>query len=148
MASGVVRYITIMTYAIAVLLLVFGLAVKAQMYWGHSWIVCVITLLVSLMCLLFSGDSDVTQLSVRKVFRPYRARKAARQSQKRPMFGRSDDNPHLNGEDRPLPKYLAHRVAVYVQKRRKTDPIQFRKDVNASSTFNALVRKEFKAGRI
>jgi hypothetical protein len=132
MTSGVVKYVTTLICATAVVLLVFGLAVRAQQYWEHSWIVCVITLLLCLVCLLFSRDSDFFQLGMGKVFRPYRARRAARQGQTQSMSNRSVGNPYINRGNRPNKKYLAHGAAVSVQKRRKTDRILSKKDRSAS----------------
>lgn len=56
--------------------------------------------------------------------------------------------PGLTKEDYCLPIELKDRINVYVEKRGKDDPEGFKKDIEASSTFNALVRKEIKAGKI
>jgi len=54
----------------------------------------------------------------------------------------------LTKEDYCLPIELKDRINIYVEKRGKDDPEGFKKDIEASSTFNALVRKEIKAGKI
>lgn len=51
-------------------------------------------------------------------------------------------------EDFPLPIELKDRINIYIEKRAKSDPEKYKKDIETSSTFNALVRKEIKAGNI
>ena len=65
-----------------------------------------------------------------------------------PMFGDSDDITHATGEDRPLPIELEDRVNSYVEKRAQSDPEKFNKEIEESSTVNALIRKEIKKGNI
>jgi len=48
----------------------------------------------------------------------------------------------------PLPIELKNRINIYIEKRAKLDPEKYKKDVEKSPTFNALVRKEIKAGNI
>jgi len=52
------------------------------------------------------------------------------------------------GEDAPLPYELKDRINIYRINRNKTDPDTFRNDCERSSSFNAIIRKEIKAGRI
>ena len=65
-----------------------------------------------------------------------------------PMYGNPYDTTHTSGDGRPLREYLQDRVNRYVEKRYQTDPDEFKKEIEQSSTFNALVRKEIKAGNL
>lgn len=51
-------------------------------------------------------------------------------------------------EDLPLPFELKDRINIYIEKRAKSDPERYKREVETSSTFNSLVRKEIKAGNI
>lgn len=63
-----------------------------------------------------------------------------------PIFGNSEDTIHTQGDDRPLPEELKDRINIYVEKRFTSDPEKFKKEIEQSSTFNALVRKEIRNG--
>lgn len=65
-----------------------------------------------------------------------------------PIFGDPDDITLSTGEDRPLPYELKDRINIYVEKRSQTDPKQFKREIELSSSFNALVRKEIEKGNI
>ncbi len=64
-----------------------------------------------------------------------------------PIFGDPDDA-HVTGEDRPLPHELKDRINIYVEKRSQTDPEKLKKEIEGSSSFNALIRKEIKNGKV
>lgn len=63
-------------------------------------------------------------------------------------FGGSEDTTVDSGEDRPLPEELKFRIVSYIEKRVATDNDKYKKDLESSSSFNALVRKEIKAGSL
>lgn len=65
-----------------------------------------------------------------------------------PVYGDSDDNSTSDGDDRPLPFELKHRINKHIMKRAKNDPHDYKKEVNQSSTFNAYVRKQIRTGKI
>ena len=65
-----------------------------------------------------------------------------------PLFGDPDDTTHSTGEDRPLPYELKDRIRSYVEKRMQTDPETFKKEIELSSTFNALIREEVRKGNV
>lgn len=65
-----------------------------------------------------------------------------------PIFGDPEDTEHTKGEDRPLPHELKDRINKYIEKRATTDPEQYKKEIKQSSTFNALIRKEIRAGKL
>lgn len=65
-----------------------------------------------------------------------------------PMYGDPDDTTHTKGDDRPLPYELKDRINTYVEKRGKANPDGFKREVEASSTYNALVRREIRTGNI
>lgn len=52
------------------------------------------------------------------------------------------------GDDRPLPIELHDRIDRYIEKRATTDPEKYREELKQCSTFNALVRKEIRAGNL
>jgi hypothetical protein len=57
-------------------------------------------------------------------------------------------HPTQSGEDAPLPYELKDRINIYLINRSKIDPDSFMQDRENSSSFNSLIRKEIKAGRI
>jgi len=64
-----------------------------------------------------------------------------------PMFGDPDDTTNTTGDDQSLPWELKDRVNIWMQKQRAS-PEAFKKRVEQSPTFNALVRAEISAGRL
>jgi len=76
-------------------------------------------------------------------------KKAANEVRKfHPIYGDPDNVKHTKGDDRPLPAELKDRINIYIEKRFKNDPEKYKKDVESSSTFNTLIRKEIKTGNI
>ncbi len=65
-----------------------------------------------------------------------------------PIFGDPHDTRASRGDDRPLPFELKNRIEVYFHNRVQTDPAQYKKEILESSSFNALIRKEIKAGKV
>jgi len=65
-----------------------------------------------------------------------------------PTYGDPDDTTHTNGDDRPLPYELKDRVNIYIEKRYQSDPHKYKKELEQSNTFNALIRKEIRSGNI
>jgi len=65
-----------------------------------------------------------------------------------PIYGDPEDTRHTIGEDTPLPYPLMDRISIYIERRKQEDPIEFKKDLKESSTFNAFVRKEMRNGRL
>lgn len=63
-------------------------------------------------------------------------------------FGGSEDTTIDSEEDRPLPEELKFRIVSYIEKRVATDNDKYKKDLEASSSFNALIRKEIKKGNL
>ncbi len=75
------------------------------------------------------------------------AQKAAEKVRKyHPIYGDSDDITPATGADRPLPYELKDRINIYIEKRARENPEKFKNEIEQSSTFNALIRKEIKAG--
>jgi hypothetical protein len=74
---------------------------------------------------------------------------AAKRARKfHPIYGDPDDTSITTGEDRPLMPELRDRVNTYVMKKNQADPEKFKKEIEESSTFNALIRQEMKKGNI
>lgn len=65
-----------------------------------------------------------------------------------PTYGDPDDTTHTKGDDRPLPYELKDRINKYVEHRMMNDPDQYKEQIEKSTTMNALIRNEIKAGRI
>ena len=61
-----------------------------------------------------------------------------------PIYGDPDDTSTASGDDRPIPFELKDRINIYIQKRSQTDPEQYKREIIASSSFNALIRKEIR----
>ena len=65
-----------------------------------------------------------------------------------PSYGAPDDLPEFNLEDNHLPPELKRRIDRYIERRREVDPDAFEEEMERSSTFNALVRKEIQNGNL
>jgi hypothetical protein len=65
-----------------------------------------------------------------------------------PLYGDPEDTSNTKGDDRPLPFELKDRVNTYMRKRTSADLNKYKEEVEKSSTFNALVRKEIKTGNL
>jgi hypothetical protein len=63
-----------------------------------------------------------------------------------PFWGDPDDCTHLSGDDRPLPEELKFRVNRWIQ-RKQADP-NYKEEVERSTTFNALIRREISEGNL
>jgi len=64
-----------------------------------------------------------------------------------PIYGDLSDERHGTGDDRPLPLELKDRINVFIEKQGAGNP-GFKKEIDSSSTFNALVRREIRKGNI
>ena len=65
-----------------------------------------------------------------------------------PVFGNPDDTAHASGDDMPIPYELKDRINIYIQKRASENSEKYKNEIEQSSTFNALIRKEIKAGNL
>lgn len=65
-----------------------------------------------------------------------------------PTYGDPADLPEAGPEDNHLPPELKRRIDRYIQKRLEIDGDGLKEDMEAATTFNALVRKEIKNGRL
>ena len=65
-----------------------------------------------------------------------------------PIFGDPDDTSTSSGDDRPLPYELKDRINIYIQHRATNNTDNYKKDIEASSSFNSLVRREIRGGRL
>jgi hypothetical protein len=99
---------------------------------------------ISRMALFINELQNSTESSKDKA-----SEKAAVQVRKfHPAYGDPDDTTHTKGYDRPLPYELKDRINIYIEKRAQSDPDKYKKEIEQSSTFNALVRKEIRADKI
>lgn len=65
-----------------------------------------------------------------------------------PLYGNPDDTSCASGEDRSIPVELKDRVDIYIERRSKENPLAYKNDMDTSSSFNALIRRELQAGRL
>lgn len=65
-----------------------------------------------------------------------------------PIYGDPQDTTHTSGDDKPLPYEIKDRVNRYIERRSQTDPDKCKKEIEESTTFNAIVRKEIRRGNI
>lgn len=65
-----------------------------------------------------------------------------------PIFGDPDDTSTSIRDDRPLPFELKDRVNIYIEKRSRLDPKQYKEDMKKSSSYNALIRQELRKGNV
>lgn len=73
---------------------------------------------------------------------------AARVRKYLPIYGDPEDTSNTSGDDRPLPYELKDRIDIYIQKRSQSNPFTYKSDIEQSTTFNALVRREIQNGNI
>lgn len=64
-----------------------------------------------------------------------------------PFYGDPSDTSRFTGDDRPLPHELGNRINIYIEKRHKEKDL-FKRELEGSSSFNALVRKEIRKGKL
>ena len=65
-----------------------------------------------------------------------------------PVYGNPDDNRQSSGDDRPLPFELKDRINIYIGKRAGKGSTEYKEEMESSSSFYALVRKEIRAGKL
>ncbi|VVB94707.1 Uncharacterised protein [uncultured archaeon] len=65
-----------------------------------------------------------------------------------PIYGEPDDTNHTTDDDKPLPCELKNRINIYIEKRARDNSEKYKNEIEESSTFNALIRKEIKAGNL
>ena len=65
-----------------------------------------------------------------------------------PIYGDSNDNSQSSGDDRPLPFELKDRINIYIEKRAGKGSEEYKREMESSSSFNALIRKEMRAGKL
>jgi hypothetical protein len=63
-----------------------------------------------------------------------------------PFWGDPDDCTHVSGDDRPLPEELKFRINLWVE--RKQFDANYKEELERSTTFNALVRREIAKGNL
>ncbi|MFH1255547.1 MAG: hypothetical protein V1667_03725 [bacterium] len=65
-----------------------------------------------------------------------------------PRYGNFKDRTFGKEDDRPLPYELKDRINIYIQKRADENSEKYKNEIEKSSTFNALIRAEMRAGKI
>lgn len=58
------------------------------------------------------------------------------------------DYMQVTGDDKPLPRELTNRINIYIEKRIMSNIEKYENDIQQSSSFNALIRREIKAGNL
>lgn len=69
-------------------------------------------------------------------------------AKKFPIFGDPDDTTLGSGDDRPLTYELKDRINIYISKRSRTEPEEFKKAIEYSTSVNSLIRKAIVKGKI
>jgi hypothetical protein len=64
-----------------------------------------------------------------------------------PFYGDPSDTSRFTGDDRPLPYELGNRINVYVEKRILERDL-VKRELEAYSSFNAVIRKEIREGNL
>lgn len=64
-----------------------------------------------------------------------------------PIYGDPDDTTNAKGDDRPLPFELKDRINIFIEKQ-KNNLEEYKKNIENSSTFNALIRDELRKGNL
>jgi len=64
------------------------------------------------------------------------------------MYGDPNDTSKSSGDDRPVPFELKDRINRYIEMRAEQGADSFKADLEASSSFNALVRLEIRNGNL
>ena len=81
-----------------------------------------------------SGDTSIAAAKVKKFH---------------PIYGDPDDTRNSTGADSPLPFELKNRINIYIEKQQIANDVgKYRNTIIQSSSFNALVRKEIRAGNL
>jgi len=65
-----------------------------------------------------------------------------------PVYGDSSDTSKSSGNDRPLPFELKDRINRYIEMRGEQGADAYKTDLESSSSFNALVRREIRNGNL
>jgi hypothetical protein len=65
-----------------------------------------------------------------------------------PLYGNPDDTSVAHGDDRPIPVELKDRIDIYIERRSKEKGDRYESDMLGASSFNALIRRELRVGRI
>src|SRR3989344_5337222 len=65
-----------------------------------------------------------------------------------PVYGDPNDNSQSSGDDRPLPFELKDRINIYIEKRAGKGSEEYKREMESLSSFNALIRKEMRAGKL
>jgi hypothetical protein len=91
-------------------------------------------------------DFNVMRLTRRHGLTPEQAQMAF--MRRFPVFGNPDGSDWATGDDRLLFVELSSRVYAYYSARTREDPEALEQDINRSSSFNALVRREMRTGRL
>jgi len=73
---------------------------------------------------------------------------AGRVYKRHPLFGDPRDETYAAGGDRPLPYELKERINEYVARAVEEDPEAFDREMEESSSFNALVRRKIEEGEL
>ncbi len=65
-----------------------------------------------------------------------------------PIYGNPEETTHTDGDDGPLPEELKNRINIYIERKPQTDPEKYKDEIEQSTTFNALIRKELKKNNL
>jgi len=148
MTSGAFKFVTTFVFAIIVTMFVFGLAYEVQKFWDHGWMVCVTVLLGVLLFLMSLRPITPAETSLLHPGEQFGGKQSSARGKNEPFYGDPIDARQQTGDDRPLPTAIHDRVSAYVARRRLTDPDQFDREIADATSFNALIRREYRNGNL
>ena len=146
--DSLIRIVIVFTSVMIGLLMVagFGSDVWYLVEWeGYSLLGAVA---VMALWLIMAGDTTGIKQPMEKLVDRYVTHLTRTAAKREAVYGDPNDTTYFTSDDRPIPESLRYRVAIYTARREKEDPEDFQNELEAASSFNALVRKEARAGRL
>jgi hypothetical protein len=148
MGSSAIKFLSTLWFAIFVMMLVFGLAYELQKIWDFGWMVCIVALLGVLLILVGLRTAALPEIALLRNAERFCGRQKSKRGKNEPLYGDPTDKRHGSGDDRPLPEAVRKKVETYVARRRSRESDQFERELLVSSSFNALIRREFRSGNL
>ena len=141
--------VRVLLYGLAALIAVLGTVTVAQDYQEYEGLGRPGAVFEALSFLVGAGALTIgVDRYVERLVEWAARRDTVERSRKELIFGDPDGTKYLTGDDRPLPDNLRFRVAVYMGKRKRTDPELLANEIAKASSVNALIRREAIAGNL
>jgi hypothetical protein len=141
--------VRVLLYGLAALIAVLGTVTVAQDYQEYEGLGRLGAVFEALSFLVGAGTLTIGADRYIERFVECEARRdTVKRSRKEPLYGNPDDTRYFTGDDRPLPDNLRYRVAVYMGKRKRTEPELLVNEIAKASSVNALIRREALRGNL